>query len=97
MTLVILLRQLLPFDGQRATRRLVLFFPVCHQIETGVIDVRQILDVNENVRPRWQGLQFPRQFRQADQRRRTVEVKVDEPKVGKGATQMIALKRRGEA
>lgn len=69
--------QALPVDDQRAAGRGVLFFPVHQQVQTGVIDVGQLVKVDVQVEALRNGVQKRGQFREAQERRRSLEVQVD--------------------
>ena len=77
MTLMIFLRQLIPLDGQRTARYLMLLVPIGQQIEASVIDIVEILNVDMDFRARLQGFQRLSKLWQFDQSGRTIKVEIN--------------------
>src|SRR4051794_775537 len=74
--LVVLLRQLVPLDRERAAGAAVLAIPVGQEIEAGVVDVVELIDMHVHVRSGLQALELSRELRQPNERRGALQIKV---------------------
>ena len=75
--LLVLAVQVVPLDGERSTCGPVLLVPVGQQIETGVIDVVELVDMHVHLRTGLQDLELRSELRQPDQGRRALQVEID--------------------